>query len=112
MNCLILVLLLLCCGNKEGCFSSDCDGGCSRDRNERCECGSRNGNCGRDNEGCGCGNRGGGSGNCGNVRPDNDDCGCRNDFRPEPRFESRSFSFNQSDMCGCEEPQNNNDGRQ
>ncbi|RKI92735.1 hypothetical protein D7V94_05245 [Parablautia intestinalis] len=111
MNCLILVLLLLCCGNKGGCFSSNCDDGCSRDRNERCECSSRNGNCGRDNEGCGCGNRGGGSGNCGNVRPDNDDCGCRNDFRPEPRFESRSFSFNQSDMCGCEEPQNNNDGR-
>ncbi len=115
MNCWILVLLLLCCGNNTGWSGgncgcgSNCGNGC-RDRSERRECGNDGGGCGRDNNNYGSDRCQYNSGNCGNERPDND-CDCRNDFRPEPRFESRPFTFNQSDMCGCEEPQNNNNGQ-
>ncbi|MCM1125036.1 MAG: hypothetical protein NC429_01060 [Lachnospiraceae bacterium] len=82
MNYLILVLLLLCCGNGSGA-QSDC--GCQnrqadrgfRDRNER-----------------------------------EHDCGCRNDSRQESRLEPRTFisypNPNSSSNCGCEESRNNN----
>lgn len=93
MNCLIWVLLLLCCGNNGSCMDHGCN-----DRN-----GGRNENRNaRGNNDCGCGNesfRGRGE------RQDDNDCGCRTEFRAEPRFEQRPFVFNQNAGCGCEEPQ-------
>lgn len=89
MNCLIWVLLLLCCGNNGSCF----DGGCGRERNECREHG-------RGNDGCGCGSMNNG---CGNERHNDNDCGCRTEFRSEPRFEQRPFVFNQNAGCGCDE---------
>ncbi len=97
MNCLILVLLLLCGQNNGNWFDNGCNNGCGC-RNDRCD---REGRGERD------GGRSGGCG-CGNDRKDEDDCGCRNDFRSEPRFEQRPFMFNQNPGCGCEEQQNNN----
>lgn len=101
MNCLFLVLLLLCCGNN-GCALSD----------EGCGCGRSGGGCRENNRDrnrrdsdCGCGRQNGNSGRC--ERPEEDSCGCRNDFRSEPRFEQRPFMFNQNSDCGCDKPQNN-----
>ena len=91
MNCLICVLLLLCCGNNGSCFDGGC--GCGRERNE---CRER----GRGNDGCGCGSVNNG---CGNERHNENDCGCRTEFRSEPRFEQRPFVFNQNAGCGCDE---------
>lgn len=95
MNCLIWVLLLLCCGNNGSCFDSGCDGR-REARNERRGC-----DMGND---CGCGNTGSRGGN---ERQVESDCGCRSEFRSEPRFEQRPFVFNQNAGCGCEEQQNN-----
>ena len=52
--------------------------------------------------------RSGGDCGCDNDRQEDEGCGCRNDFRSEPRFEQRPFSFNANQVCGCEEPSNNN----
>ena len=86
MNCLILVAILLCCGN-------NCAGNCGN--NGSCGCGLPFGGlCGgrRDSEDRrGCGGR-------------EEDCGCNSDFRSESRFEQRPFLFNQSSDCGCDEP--------
>ena len=92
MNCLILVALLLCCGNNSGCGSVCCGNG-----------GFFGGNsgCGREDD-CGCGNNGGRR-----ERREREDCGCNSDFRSEqPCFEQRPFLFNQSSDCGCNEPKN------
>ncbi|MDE7332625.1 MAG: hypothetical protein K2O16_10425 [Lachnospiraceae bacterium] len=103
MNCLILVLLLLCGQNNGCCMESDCD---ARDN------GRRNGDGCRNNS-CSTMNLGGGS-NCGcerereRERQDNNDCGCRSELRPEPRFEQRPFMFGQGNNCGCEEQPKNN----
>lgn len=88
MNCLIWVLLLLCCENNGSCFNSG--RGSRRDRND---------GRGRDDR----------SDRSGNERQDDNDCDCggRTDFRSEPRFEQRPFVFNQNAGCGCEEQQNN-----
>lgn len=96
MNCLILILLLLC-GNNGSCFDNGC--GCNNSRaNDRCGCG--NNGTGRSGGDCDCG--------CDNDRQEDDGCGRRNDFRSEPRFEQRPFTFNANQVCGCEEPSNNN----
>ncbi len=95
MNCLIWVLLLLCCGNNGSCFDGGC--GCGRERNEGRERG-------RGNDGCGCGSMNSGCGNeRQNDRQNDNDCGCRTEFRSEPRFEQRPFVFNQNAGCGCDE---------
>ena len=99
MNCLFLVLLLLCCGNNGAGFADgNCGGnsGCGRREQRRQD---------RRDSDCGCGRRDGNGGRC--ERPEEDGCGCRNDFRPEPRFEQRPFMFNQNSDCGCDKPQNN-----
>lgn len=92
MNCLIWVLLLLCCGNN-GCGSDDV--GRSVNRNERRGSGT--------NDECECGNM---NDRGRNERRDDNDCGCRTEFRSEPRFEQRPFVFSQNTGCGCEEQQN------
>lgn len=97
MNCLILVALLMCCGNNGSC-GNNWPGGCF----DGCGCGRREGGCERREDGCGEGKSGGRR-----ERPDKDDCGCRPDFRPEPRYEQRPFLFNQNSDCGCDEPRNN-----
>lgn len=95
MNCLILILLLLCGGNNGSCPDQGC--GCNNRRsNDRCGC--SHGGQGRSGGDCG----------CDNDRQEDEGCGCRNDFRSEPRFEQRPFSFNANQVCGCEEPSNNN----
>lgn len=101
MNCLFLVLLLLCCGNDNGCgcfgcrnaaergCGSDCRDGRDRNRDRDCDRGrDRDEGCGcndrdRDrNDGCGCNDR---------DRDRNDGCGRRNDDCMDSRSESRSF---------------------
>lgn len=100
MNCLIWVLLLLCCGNNGSCSDSDCGG---RRRDDDCGCGR-----GRERERNSCGRSNNTGGSCGNDNSsDNNGCDCRSDFRPEPRFEQRPFLFNQNMNCGCENTQNN-----
>ncbi len=102
MNCLILVLLLLCGQNNGCCMDNDCD---ARD-NGRQGCGCRNNTCGTVNVG--------GGNNCGcerereRERQDNNDCGCRPELRPEPRFEQRPFMFGQGSGCGCDEQPRSN----
>ena len=99
MNCLFLVLLLLCCGNNGTGFA---DGNCGGNSGWGCGEQRRQGRGGGD---WGWGRREGPGGRC--ERPEEDGCGCRNDFRPEPRFEQRPFMFNQNSDCGCDKPQNN-----
>ncbi len=101
MNCLIWVLLLLCCGNNGGCSDSSCNRDCRKDDRD-CDCGCGRG---RERNDCGCGNNV--NSGCGNDSSDNDGCNCRPEFRPEPRFEQRPFMFNQNAGFGCEEHQNN-----
>lgn len=98
MNCLILLALLLCCGNN--CGRSCC--GNQREDENSCGCGNR-----REQENnCGCGNGRGRK----DSREENEGCGCRQDNRPEPRLEPRSFtSFSGQGTCGCEGPRDNND---
>lgn len=104
MNCLILVLLLLCCGNNDNCSDSNSgrermNNDCGRERrNDDCGCSRERNNSGRSNNA---------GGSCGNDNSDDDGCDCRSDFRPEPRFEQRPFMFNQNVGCGREESQNN-----
>lgn len=80
MNCLILVLLLLSCGNggnwqnDGGCRSNRSNDRDRRDRNER-DCGCRNDS---------------------------------RESRQESRLESRSFISYPGSNCGCEESRNNN----
>lgn len=104
MNCLILLVLLFCCGNNNG---RNCGCESNKERESDCGCGNRNSR-EREND-CGCGNnreREGDRG-CGNSR--NDDCGCRSDVRPEPRLEPRPFiSFSGQGTCGCESNQSDN----
>ncbi len=104
MNCLFLVLLLLCCGNNGNCPA---DGNCGGGRDDGCrEHHHHRHDCERRDSDCGCGGRrDGNNGRC--ERPQEDTCGCRNDFRQEPRFEQRPFMFNQNSDCGCDKPQNN-----
>lgn len=97
MNCLILVLLLLCCGNGGNCQNdSTCRNKSSND------CGRRDMN-DRD-----CGRRDMSDRDCGRRDMGDRDCGCRNDSRPESRLEPRSFISYPGSNCGCEEPRNNN----
>lgn len=80
MNCLILVLLLLTCGNGGNCQN---EGSCRNNRSnerERRDMGERD---------CGCRND-------------------SRDSRQESRLESRSFISYPGSNCGCEEPRNNN----
>lgn len=96
MNCLIWVLLLLCCGNNTGCCNDHNDG-----------CGGRNQRRSAvTNHDCGCGNDGFRGRN---EHQEDHDCGCRTEFRSEPRFEQRPFTFNQNAGCGCEEQPSNCD---
>lgn len=95
MNCLVWVLLLLCCGNNGSCSDSRC--GRDRRQDDR--------RCGNERNDCGCGNNT--NSGRGNDSSDNGGCDCRPEFRPEPRFEQRPFMFNQNPGCGCEESQNN-----
>ena len=105
MNCWILVLLLLCCGNNGSCLGGRCD--CDNGRKDGdCGCNRRNDDCGRNNRrdnDCGCDRR---NDNRNNNRRD-DDCGWEACCRPEPRFEARPFMFNQNSGCGCEDSSNN-----
>lgn len=115
MNCLILLVLLFCCGNN-GCGNDNCSGRnrCGNDRRSERR-GDRDEDCHHhhhhndsndrrnDNDDSGCG--------CINPRDSirNDDCGCRADVRPEPRLEPRPFISFQggSSTCGCEGSQDN-----
>ena len=85
MNCLILVLLLLCCGNNEGCGNNW--GGCFGNRPT-----PRSGGCSDSDRS--------NSGNC-RERSNDDDCGCRKDSRPDSRFDQRPFMFGQNQDCDC-----------
>ena len=96
MNCLILVLLLLCCqggctNGRSGCCNMDeRDDGCPdkapcrRDSDRGRDCDRDRG---RDRD---------------RDRDRNPDCGCRN----ESRMDSRSFIPYPGSTCGCEEPRN------
>ncbi len=108
MNCLILVLLLLCCGNDGGCQDSGfmCGNGRMSDR----RCGGSDRDRGRDrNMDCGCQDRDRSSNDgCDRDRDrDNEDCGCRT----ESRFDTRPFiSYPGSgSTCGCEESRSTSD---
>ncbi len=81
MNCLLLVLLLLCNQNN----------GCDND----CGCGNRN-------RGCGNSGTGGICNSVGSGRDRDDSCGC-SDSRVEPR----TFIPYPGSTCGCEEPRSN-----
>lgn len=90
MNCLILVLLLLCC--QGGCGNSGF--GCSTNRDDGCP--DRN-PCRRDSDR-------GRDGDRDRDRERASDCGCRNESRVEPR----PFIPYPGSTCGCEESRNNN----
>lgn len=100
MNCLFLVLLLLCCGNDGdngcGCFGGRNMSGRNRGPEYR---GGRDreydGNRDR-NDGCGCNDR----------DQERDGCGCRNEDRQESRLESRTFIPYPGSSNGCDEPGN------
>lgn len=97
MNCLFLVLLLLCCGN-DGGNGCGCFGGRNMMGREGV-CERRDGQ-GRErdrdrNEGCGC-----------NDRDRNEGNGRRNDDCQESRLDSRSFIPYPGPSCGCDEPVN------
>lgn len=84
MNCIILLVLLCCCGNHgSGCTGREC---CHEDIN----CGHMHPNCGT---GTGCGI--------------NTGCGCTGK-RPEPRPEPRPFIPYPGNTCGCEGPAESN----
>lgn len=108
MNCLFLVLLLLCCGNDGsngcGCFGGlNCGNGCGRDHDRDRDRG-RDRNRDRDrNDGCGCDRDRDRNDGCDRDRDRdrNDGCGCDN--RPEPR----PFIPYPGPSCGCEEPKMN-----
>lgn len=112
MNCLLLLVLLFCCGNngcENNCFGMNRCGNDRRndrrnDRDEECHHHHHNDNndCRNDNDNNGC--------SCLNPRDSirNDDCGCRADVRPEPRLEPRPFiSFQGGSTCGCEGSKDN-----
>ena len=86
MNCLLLVLLLLCNQNNSGC-------------NNDCGCGNSNSGCG--NNGVGCNRNSGGCSNREREREEN--CRCS-----DSRIEPRTFIPYPGSTCGCEEPRNNN----
>lgn len=80
MNCLILVLLLLSCGNGGNCQN---EGSCRNNRSNERERRDMN------ERDCGCRND-------------------SRDSRQESRLEPRSFISYPGSNCGCEEPRNNN----
>lgn len=101
-NCLILLLLLFCCGN-QGCSDDFRSGGrpCG-ERNNDGPCGRGSGNdcgCGRDSD-RGCGNGRDSRNDCGNSRDSRNDCGCGSG-----RDLERGFTTFPSPggTCGCEE---------
>lgn len=80
MNCLILVLLLLSCGNRGNCQN---EGSCRNNRSNERERRDMN------ERDCGCRND-------------------SRESRQESRLEPRSFISYPGSNCGCEEPRNNN----